>query len=118
MPHEPTSETRELLIQLARLGDLVQSIPAIEALREAHPERTLDVLCAAPLAAMLAGSQTIHHAIAWDGTQWRIWAGHWAEDPVGMLRQAWEVYAPQMGAYVQRAVDPTEAPKYGVPGDE
>jgi uncharacterized Ntn-hydrolase superfamily protein len=42
----------------------------------------------------------------------------WAEDPVGMLRAAWEVYAPQMGAYVQRAEDPTEAPKYGVPGDE
>ena len=42
----------------------------------------------------------------------------WAEDPIGMLRAAWEVYAPQMGAYVQRAEDPTEAPSYGVPGDE
>lgn len=42
----------------------------------------------------------------------------WAEDPIGMLRQAWEVYAPQMGAYVQRAENPTGAPKYGVPGDE
>jgi uncharacterized Ntn-hydrolase superfamily protein len=42
----------------------------------------------------------------------------WAEDPVGMLRAAWEVYAPQMAAYVQRAEDPTGAPKYGVPGDE
>lgn len=42
----------------------------------------------------------------------------WAEDPIGMLRQAWEVYAPQMAAYVQRAEDPTEAPSYGVPGDE
>ena len=42
----------------------------------------------------------------------------WADDPIGMLRQAWEVYAPQMGAYVQRAEDPTQAPSYGVPGDE
>ena len=42
----------------------------------------------------------------------------WADDPIGMLRQAWEVYAPQMRAYVQRAEDPTVAPKYGVPGDE
>jgi uncharacterized Ntn-hydrolase superfamily protein len=42
----------------------------------------------------------------------------WAEDPVGMLRAAWEVYAPQMAAYVQRAEDPTKAPSYGVPGDE
>lgn len=42
----------------------------------------------------------------------------WAEDPIGMLRQAWDVYAPQMAAYVQRAEDPTQAPSYGVPGDE
>lgn len=42
----------------------------------------------------------------------------WADDPVGMLRAAWDVYAPQMGAYVQRAEDPTRAPSYGVPGDE
>ncbi len=41
----------------------------------------------------------------------------WADDPIGMLRSAWEVYAPQMEAYVQRAEDPTQAPKYGVPGD-
>jgi uncharacterized Ntn-hydrolase superfamily protein len=42
----------------------------------------------------------------------------WSDDPIGMLRQAWDVYAPQMAAYVQRAEDPTEAPSYGVPGDE
>jgi uncharacterized Ntn-hydrolase superfamily protein len=42
----------------------------------------------------------------------------WADDPIGMLRAAWDVYAPQMQAYVQRATDPTQAPSYGVPGDE
>lgn len=42
----------------------------------------------------------------------------WADDPIGMLRAAWDTYAPQMGAYVQRAEDPTQAPSYGVPGDE
>lgn len=42
----------------------------------------------------------------------------WAEDPIGMLRSAWDTYAPQMAAYVQRAEDPTQAPSYGVPGDE
>jgi hypothetical protein len=35
-----------------------------------------------------------------------------------MLRAAWDIYAPQMAAYVQRAEDPTQAPSYGVPGDE
>jgi hypothetical protein len=28
------------------------------------------------------------------------------------------VYAPQMGDYLQRAIDPTRAPGYGVAGDE
>lgn len=42
----------------------------------------------------------------------------WADDPISMLRAAWEVFAPQMGAYVQRAEDPTAAPSYGVSGDE
>lgn len=42
----------------------------------------------------------------------------WAEDPIGMLRAAWDEFAPQMAAYVQRAEDPTKAPSYGVPGDE
>jgi uncharacterized Ntn-hydrolase superfamily protein len=42
----------------------------------------------------------------------------WADDPVGMLRAAWTVYQPQMAAYVQRAEDPTQAPRFGVPGDE
>lgn len=42
----------------------------------------------------------------------------WAEDPISMLRRAWDTYAPQAAAYVQRAEDPTQAPSYGVPGDE
>ena len=39
------------------------------------------------------------------------------EDPVQRLRRLWEDYRPQMGAYLQRAIDPTQAPSYGVPGD-
>ena len=42
----------------------------------------------------------------------------WADDPIGMLAEAWQIYRPQMAAYVQRAEDPTQAPSYGVPGDE
>ncbi len=42
----------------------------------------------------------------------------WADDPIGMLRDAWAVYRLQMAAYVQRAEDPTQAPRFGVPGDE
>lgn len=42
----------------------------------------------------------------------------WADDPIGMLQTAWDVYQPQMAAYVQRALNPSVAPSYGVAGDE
>jgi len=42
----------------------------------------------------------------------------WDEvDPIRFLRRLWEDYKPQMSAYLQRAIDPTKAPSYGVPGD-
>jgi uncharacterized Ntn-hydrolase superfamily protein len=42
----------------------------------------------------------------------------WSDSPITDLAAAWQVYRPQMAAYVQRAIDPTQAPSYGVPGDE
>ena len=43
----------------------------------------------------------------------------WTDDcPIDSVATAWQVYKPQMDAYVQRALDPREAPSYGVPGDE
>lgn len=42
----------------------------------------------------------------------------WSETPIQALESAWQIYRPQMAAYVQRALDPTQAPSYGVPGDE
>lgn len=43
----------------------------------------------------------------------------WVDDePVGQLYRLWQAYEPQMQAYVTRALDPREAPSYGVPGDE
>jgi uncharacterized Ntn-hydrolase superfamily protein len=42
----------------------------------------------------------------------------WAEQPVEALRQCWERYEPEMMAYLTRALNPSAAPTYGVPGDE
>lgn len=43
----------------------------------------------------------------------------WTEDcPIEAVATAWDVYKPQLDAYVQRALDPREAPSYGVPGDQ
>ena len=38
-------------------------------------------------------------------------------DPIAELRSIWEGWAPQMRDYVTRALDPSTAPAYGVPGD-
>jgi len=37
--------------------------------------------------------------------------------PVSMLQQLWERYSPQLDDYVARALNPGEAPRFGVPGD-
>lgn len=43
----------------------------------------------------------------------------WTEScPIEAVARAWEVYKPQLDAYVQRALDPRAAPSYGVPGDD
>ena len=43
----------------------------------------------------------------------------WTEDcPIEAIATTWDIYKPQLDAYIQRAIDPREAPSYGVPGDE
>jgi uncharacterized Ntn-hydrolase superfamily protein len=39
------------------------------------------------------------------------------DDPIERLAQLWALYKPQLEDYVTRALDPTAAPSYGVPGD-
>jgi uncharacterized Ntn-hydrolase superfamily protein len=41
----------------------------------------------------------------------------WHDEPIPALRQLWTLYRPQMQDYLTRALDPTGAPAYGVPGD-
>jgi len=43
----------------------------------------------------------------------------WTDDcPIENMATAWDIYKPQVDDYVQRALDPTTAPSYGVPGDD
>ena len=43
----------------------------------------------------------------------------WSDaDPIADLARLWEIYEPQLEAYITRALDPTAAPSFGVPGDE
>lgn len=39
------------------------------------------------------------------------------DDPVATLRKLWTLYEPQMLDYLNRAINPSEAPSYGVAGD-
>jgi uncharacterized Ntn-hydrolase superfamily protein len=41
----------------------------------------------------------------------------WHDQPVAALRALWTEYAPQLDAYVIRALDPDAAPTFGVPGN-
>lgn len=54
-------------------------------------------------------------SLSWPKVDLRV---DWSDQPIADLQAAWVVYRPQMAAYVQRALDPTQAPSYGVPGDE
>ncbi|WP_421703031.1 DUF1028 domain-containing protein [Aliiroseovarius sp.] len=84
-----------------------------------------DRLIAAMRAGLAAGGEAgpVHSAgmmlvdeVAWPVADLRC---DWTEDcPIEQIATAWEVYKPQLDAYIQRALDPREAPSYGVPGDE
>lgn len=54
--------------------------------------------------------------VSWPVADLRI---DWTEEcPIEALADLWEIYKPQLNAYVTRGLDPTDAPSYGVPGDE
>ena len=84
-----------------------------------------DRLIAAMRAGLAAGGEAgpVHSAglqicdtVPWPAADLRC---DWTEDcPIEAIAAAWAVYKPQMDAYIQRALDPREAPSYGVPGDE
>ena len=84
-----------------------------------------DRLIAAMRAGLAAGGEAgpVHSAgmklvdkVAWPVADLRC---DWTEEcPIEAVATAWEVYKPQLDAYIQRAIDPREAPSYGVPGDD
>ncbi|WP_413877062.1 DUF1028 domain-containing protein [Albidovulum sp.] len=83
-----------------------------------------DRLVAAMQAALDAGGEAgpVHSAgmllareVPWPVADLRV---DWTEDcPVAALAALWRRWAPEMDAYVTRALDPSGAPSYGVPGD-
>lgn len=62
--------SRSLLIQLARLGDSIQSLPVITSLHTEFPEQQLDLLCAAPVVPLGRLFPGIHGVYPWEGEKW------------------------------------------------
>ena len=84
-----------------------------------------DRLIAALRAGLVAGGEAgpVHSAslkladtMSWPVAEIRC---DWSEDcPIEAISRAWGIYKPQMADYVQRAVNPTFAPSFGVAGDK
>ncbi|MFK7875895.1 MAG: DUF1028 domain-containing protein [Paracoccaceae bacterium] len=83
-----------------------------------------DRLIAAMRAGLAAGGEAgpVHSAglllvdkVSWPVAELRC---DWTQEcPIEAIATAWDVYKPQLDDYVRRALDPSEAPSYGVPGD-
>jgi uncharacterized Ntn-hydrolase superfamily protein len=114
-------------IDCAAAGNLLANDGIARVIVECFEKTTgqlADRLLAALEAAANAGGEAgpVHSAglkvaaqLSWPYVDLR---SDWSETPIEDLRAAWEVYKPQAGAYVQRAINPAQAPSYGVPGDQ
>ena len=106
---------------LASVGVIGAMVPAFENARGMLADRLL----AAMHAAMAAGGEAgpVHSAalkivgdVSWPIVDLRV---DWIDDdPIGQLDTLWQAYRPQMQDYLTRALNPTAAPSYGVPGNE
>ena len=84
-----------------------------------------DRILTAMVAALAAGGEEgpVHSAgmvlvrdVPWPVADLRV---DWTDnDPIAELRKLWGIYQPQLDAYVTRALNPTGAPSFGVPGDK
>ncbi|UCR84509.1 DUF1028 domain-containing protein [Pseudomonas chlororaphis] len=114
--------------QCVAAGNLLASSTVIERMVEAF-ESSEGCLAARLLSALQAGQDAggeagaVHSAalsvvgeLVWPIVDLRV---DWAEaNPIGELQKLWSAYEPQLQDYLTRALNPTLAPSYGVPGDE
>lgn len=108
-------------------GNLLQDegVPAaMVAAFEADPEAELAerLLLALEAGAKSGGEEgpvrsaglKVAEDLVWPTVDLRV---DWHDEPIEELRRIWSLFAPQKQDYVTRALDPTAAPSYGVPGD-
>ena len=113
--------------QCVAAGNMLASPQVVERMVqqfEATSGALADRLLAAMHAGIAAGGEEgpVHSAAlkvageqVWPIVDLRV---DWAESqPIEALDQLWRAYQPQMQAYLTRALNPTAAPSYGVPGN-
>lgn len=114
--------------QCVAAGNLLANTAVIERMVAAF-EASEGCLAARLLTALQAGQDAggeagaVHSAavsvvgeLVWPIVDLRVdWAD---ENPIGELQKLWDAYEPQLQDYLTRALNPTLAPSYGVPGDE
>ena len=109
-------------------GNLLADGKVTSAMVHAFEQRPQDHLAARLLDALRAGAAAggeegpVHSCgllvadkVSWPVTDLRV---DWHDDPITELARLWAIWRPQEAAYLQRALDPTTAPSYAVPGDE
>ncbi len=108
-------------------GNLLADGEVTAAMVHAFEQRPQDHLADRLLDALRAGAAAggeegpVHSCgllvtdkVTWPVTDLRI---DWHDDPIAELARLWAVWRPHEAAYLQRALDPTAAPGYGVPGE-
>ncbi|MCW2513589.1 MAG: major pilin protein fimA [Mycobacterium sp.] len=113
--------------QAVAAGNLLKHVGVIsdmltgyaESASAAFEERLLDGLRAALAAGgeegqVRSAGMAVVDDVPWAVTDLRV---DYADDPVSDLTALWRLWQPQKDDYRVRAVDPTRAPSYGVPGD-
>lgn len=108
-------------------GNLLSKPEVIDAVAEGFARAEGDLeerLLAALEAGLAAGGEagpvrsvglSVVRDVAWRVTDLRV---DWSDTPIEDLRELLGVWLPQRDDYVTRALNPTAAPSYGVPGDE
>jgi uncharacterized Ntn-hydrolase superfamily protein len=96
----------------------------VDAFEDADGEDLGDRLVAALAAGLAAGGEEgpvrsagmlVVDTVAWPVADLRV---DWHDEPIHELARLWLLWQPQLDAYVARALDPSQAPSYGVPGDQ
>jgi uncharacterized Ntn-hydrolase superfamily protein len=96
----------------------------VDAFEDADGDDLGDRLVAALIGGLAAGGEEgpvrsagllMVDTVSWPVADLRV---DWHDEPINELAGLWRVWKPQLEAYVTRALDPSQSPSYGVPGDE